>query len=226
MNLTLLIPCKNDKVNLIKVIYDIKKIYPNIPILVVTNNNNDFDFSLIKKFNNIRHLNQKLPGYGSALKVGIDNIHTKFFIIHNADGSFEVEIIKKMYDLSKKFNFVFCDRYIKNGGSEDDTILTLVGNKIFSKMSQYLLNIKLNDVLYTHVLCNTEITKSFNLERLDFTFCIELPYKVFKFHNSAISLPTVEKKRLSGKKNVNEFKDGFLILIYILKLFFLSFKKR
>tara|TARA_B100001063_G_C16605884_1_gene473203 strand:- start:113 stop:793 length:681 start_codon:yes stop_codon:yes gene_type:complete len=226
MNLTLLIPCKNDKNNLTKVITDIKKIYPNIEILVVTNNINDFDFSLIEKFNNIRQINQNKPGYGSALKTGIDNIHTKFFIIHNADGSFEVEIIQKMYDLSHQFNFVFCDRYIKNGGSYDDTILTFIGNKIFSKLSQYLLNIKLNDVLYTHVLCNTEITKSFVLKRSDFTFCVELPYKVFKFNNSAISLPTVEKKRISGKKNVNEFKDGFLILLYILKLFFLNFQKR
>ena len=33
-------------------------------------------------------------------------------------------------------------------------------------------------------------------------------------------LPSYEKKRIAGKKKVNAFKDGFLILIEMLKLFF------
>ena len=32
--------------------------------------------------------------------------------------------------------------------------------------------------------------------------------------------PSYEKKRIAGKKKVNAFKDGFLILIEMLKLFF------
>ena len=35
MELTILIPCKNDKINLIKVITDIRTIYHEIDILVV-----------------------------------------------------------------------------------------------------------------------------------------------------------------------------------------------
>ena len=158
-------------------------------------------------------------GYGAALIEGIENITTKFFIIHNADGSFETSKIKEMYDLSTIYDFVFCDRYIENSGSEDDTIITFIGNKIFSLISKYLLKINLNDVLYTHVLCNTQITKNFILKQLDFTFCIELPYNVFKFKHKVKSLNSYEKKRISGKKNVNELRDGFLILIYILKKF-------
>ena len=38
-----------------------------------------------------------------------------------------------------------------------------------------------------------------------------------------ISNPSYERSRLSGKKKVNEFKDGFLILLCILKMFI--FKK-
>ena len=35
------------------------------------------------------------------------------------------------------------------------------------------------------------------------------------------TLPSYEKKRISGVKKVSAFKDGFLILIEILKLFFM-----
>ena len=34
------------------------------------------------------------------------------------------------------------------------------------------------------------------------------------------SLPSYEKKRIAGIKKVNNFKDGFLILYEIIKLFF------
>ena len=226
MNLTILIPCKNDKLNLIHVVNEIKHKYPEIAILVILENENDFEHSLVQKFTNINYIIQKKPGYGSALIEGIKYINTKYFIIHNADGSFEVSKIKEMYDLTYSYDFVFCDRYMKNSGSEDDTILTFIGNKFFSFVCKYFLKINLNDVLYTHVLCNTKITKSFKLKQSDFTFCIELPYNVFRFNNSVKSLPTFEKKRLSGKKNVNEFKDGFLILIFILKTYILNLIKK
>jgi hypothetical protein len=65
----------------------------------------------------------------------------------------------------------------------------------------------------------TSAFKALNLERKDFCFCIELPvlakFKKYKF----ISKPAHERLRLSGKKKVNELKDGFLILLCILKMF-------
>ncbi len=226
MDLTILIPCKNDKINLIKVIKDIRKINHEIDILVVVEKKEDFEENILINHLNVRYVVQSKSGYGSALIEGIKNINTKFFVIHNADGSFEVCKIKEMYDLTKNYDFIFCDRYSKNGGSEDDTIITLIGNKFFSYITKLLLNIKLNDVLYTHVLCNTKYTKAFNLKQNDFTFCVELPYYVYKLKHKVKSIPSFEKKRLSGKKNVNEFKDGFLILFFILKTYFLNLINR
>ena len=37
--------------------------------------------------------------------------------------------------------------------------------------------------------------------------------------------PSYERPRISGKKKVNELKDGFLILISILRLLYLKMKK-
>tara|TARA_B110000037_G_C17107030_1_gene500280 strand:+ start:1884 stop:2564 length:681 start_codon:yes stop_codon:yes gene_type:complete len=226
MDLTILIPCKNDKLNLKHVINDIKNIHPEINIIVVAGGDDDFDVKLLNIYSNLSYIIQQKKGYGAAIIDGIEHITTKFFIIHNADGSFEVNKIREMYNLSKTYDFVFCDRYIDKGGSEDDTFITLFGNKVFTLMTKYLLNVNLNDVLYTHVLCNTKKTKNFMLKQLDFTFCIELPYLVFRFKNKVKSLHSYEKKRISGKKNVNEFKDGFLILIYILRIFFIKFFKK
>jgi hypothetical protein len=40
-------------------------------------------------------------------------------------------------------------------------------------------------------------------------------FKKYKF----ISKPSYERSRLTGKKKVNELKDGFLILLCIFKMF-------
>ena len=65
----------------------------------------------------------------------------------------------------------------------------------------------------------TSAFKFLDLKRNDFRFCIELPVltkiKKYKF----ISKPSYERSRLSGRKKVNEFKDGFLMLLCILKIF-------
>jgi hypothetical protein len=47
---------------------------------------------------------------------------------------------------------------------------------------------------------------------------VELPIKAKKMNLKYICLPSFERPRLAGKKKVNAFKDGFLILIEILSL--------
>ena len=47
---------------------------------------------------------------------------------------------------------------------------------------------------------------------------VELPIKAKKEKLNISSIPSFERKRIAGK-NVNEFKDGLLILIKMIKLF-------
>ena len=43
-----------------------------------------------------------------------------------------------MYKLIQTNDFVYTSRYEYGGGSEDDTIITLIGNKIFSTLGNLL----------------------------------------------------------------------------------------
>jgi len=72
-------------------------------------------------------------------------------------------------------------------------------------------------VLFTYVMGRTDAFNHLKLRNKDFTFCIELPVKA-KFNKfRSITLPSYERSRISGRKKVNEFKDGLLILISIIK---------
>jgi len=215
--LTLVIPAKDEVECLPRVLdelknFDCKKIII-IPEADLNTRNS------IKNFD-CKIITQKTDGFGSALILGIKEVETNFLCIFNADGSFDPQYLKNMYnELLNNRDFVFNSRYENSGGSDDDTFLTLVGNKIFTFICNLLFRLNISDVLFTYVMGKTLAFKSLNLKRKDFRFCIELPvlakFKKYKF----ISKPSYERSRLTGKKKVNELKDGFLILLCIFKMF-------
>ena len=59
-----------------------------------------------------------------------------------------------------------------------------------------------------------------NLRQKDFTLCVELPIKAKRNSLKISDIPSNEKSRIGGVKKVNEIKDGFLILVHMIKLFF------
>ena len=52
-------------------------------------------------------------------------------------------------------DFVFASRYEQNAGSEDDTLITLIGNKFFLNWENYLFYLKISDILYTYLMGRT-----------------------------------------------------------------------
>ena len=216
-DLTLIIPAKDEAVSLPKVLNELKNF--NCKILVSLQKDDEKTINAIKSFD-IKIHTQKGKGYGNSLIEGIYNCKTKYFCIFNADGSFESNDLYKMYKLIQINDFVYTSRYECGGGSEDDTIITLIGNKIFSTLGNILFSLNISDILYTYIMGRTECFKKLNMASADFRFCVELPIKMHLANMSYISMPSKEKKRIAGKKKVNAFKDGFLISIEILTLFF------
>ena len=220
-DLTLVIPAKNEAESLPVVLNELKNIEVNK--IVVLPEGDNLTLEAIKNFD-VKIIYQKGKGFGNALKFGITSVDTKYFCIFNADGSFDPIYLNELRNiLINGSDFVFSSRYLKNGGSEDDTFLTFIGNKFFTTFCNLLFKLNISDVLYTYVMGSTKAYKSLNMIYDDFSFCVELPIKA-KLKNYILThSPSFERSRIAGVKKVNEFKDGFLILISILKL--LKFKK-
>ncbi len=218
-NITLIIPAKNESESLPSVIKNLKKF--KFKIMVVLHKSDKKTIKSIQKFK-INIIYQNNNGYGDALIKGINSCHTKYFCIFNADGSFrpiEISKMKKLLD-KENLNFVFGSRYQKNSGSEDDTMLTLLGNFFFTSLGKIFFNLPITDILYTFVLGKTPDAKKLKLNQKNFSFCVELPIKAVQTNMLIKSSSSYEYKRIAGKKKVNEFIDGLKILIYMIKLFF------
>ena len=125
-----------------------------------------------------------------------------------------------MYNIIKNNDFVYATRYEEGGGSEDDTLVTLLGNKIFSKIGNIFFSLKISDILYTYLMGQTKSFKELNLDANDFRFCVELPIKMEVAKMKYVSIPSYEFKRIAGRKKVSAFKDGLLISLEMLRLFF------
>ena len=214
--INLIIPAKEKLTDLQRIIKPLIKRRQINKIILVLHKKPKIKFI---KHNKLKIIVQKEKGYGSAIKEGFKISKAKYSCIFNADGSFDINDINKMIKKSKMNDFIFASRYLKGGGSDDDNFITLIGNYIFSLMGRVLLNIDLSDILYTYVLCNTKKFNSLKIKNKDFRFCIELPFNVEKNKYSYTEIVSKEFKRKFGKKNVNEFKDGFLILTEIIKCF-------
>jgi glycosyltransferase involved in cell wall biosynthesis len=215
------IPAKNEAESLPAVLNELKN-FDCKKIIVIPKNDLSTQ-NAVKNFD-CKIILQESGGFGESLKQGIREVETNFLCIFNADRSFDPKYLKNMYkDLSNDCDFIFNSRYVKGGGSDDDTVLTYIGNRIFTFICNLLFNLNLSDVLFTYVMGKSSAFKSLDLKRKDFSICIELPVLAkFKKYKS-ISKPCHERARLRGTKKVNEFKDGFLILLCILKMF--VFKK-
>ena len=215
--LTLLIPANKEAESLPFFLKELGDY--NFEKLVVLQSEDVETIESISEFKDIKIYKQKNNGYGNALKEGLNQINTEFFCIINADGSMDPKYLDEMLKLCKNKDLVFASRYLKGGGSDDDDIITYIGNKCFSFIGNFLFNLKLSDILYTYIVGKTNSAKKLSLKYNDFRICVEIPI-IAKIKNlDCISLPSKERKRIGGEKKVNALKDGFLILTAIVKLF-------
>ncbi len=221
--LTLIIPAKKEAESLpifLKEINDLE-----FKKMIVLQKEDYETKKVLKNFKNIEVFEQVNNGYGNALIEGINNCKTKYCCIINADGSMDPKYLFEMKNLCAENDLVYGSRYQKpGGGSEDDDIITLIGNYLFTFLGNFLFNLKITDILYTYILGKTSSFKKLNLQNTDFRICVEIPIKSKMLNFRYICMPSYERKRIGGKKKVNPIKDGLLILFEIVK-YFLKIKK-
>ena len=219
--LTLVIPAKNEKESLPTVLDELKKY--DLKKLIVLEPSDKETINAIKEYD-CQLIYQSNKGYGDAIKLGIKNVKTDYFSIFNADGSFNPSELENMLELleSNQADVVFASRYEKGCGTQDDTIITFIGNFIFTKLGNIFFKLNVTDILYTYVIAKTDCIKKLDLKKNDFRLCVELPIKAKRAGINIKTSKSYERRRISGKKKVNAIRDGFYILLEMIRLFFVK----
>ena len=217
-NLTLIIPAKYEAETLPIFLEEIKNLGTKIKIVL-----EEDDKKTIESINSLENIEiqfQKKRGYGAAIIEGINECDTEYCCIINADGSMDPKYLSEMLTLCKNKDLVFCSRYEKYAGSDDDTLITLMGNKIFTFLGNLLFKLNITDILFTYIVGKTKSFKDLELSYLDFRLCVEIPIKAKKKSYEYMCVASYERSRIGGIKKVNALKDGFLILIGLISFLF------
>ena len=196
--LTLLIPANKEAESLPIFLKELEKY--KYRKLVVLQSEDKETIESISDFHDIKICVQEERGYGSALIEGIKKIDTEFFCIINADGSMHPKYLEEMLNLCKNQDLVFASRYLEGGGSDDDDFITFIGNKIFSLLGNIFFRLNLSDILYTYILGKTSSAKNLDLKYNDFRICVEIPILAKSKNYKFVSTPSMERKRIGGKK--------------------------
>ena len=220
-DLTLIIPAKEEKESLPVFLNELRNL--DFYKLVVLQKEDESTFNAISNIKDINILVQQNNGYGNALKEGISAVKTKYCCIINADGSMDPKYLGDKLTKCENRDFIFSSRYEKSAGSNDDDIVTLIGNKIFTFLGNFFFNLGISDILFTYILGKTEAFRRLDLSYSDFRICVEIPINAKKKNFNYDIIPSFERNRIGGKKKVNPIKDGFLILFAMVSLFFKKF---
>ena len=217
-NITLIIPAKKEPNALPIVLDELKIKYPDIKIFIVMDKDDYETLKSIKSYG-CKIIFQTGRGYGNAIREGLEQSNTLYSCIYYADGSTDPKYISIMQKkiLDQNLDLVFGSRYEKGANSFDDDFITRIGNFIFTFMGNFFMKLKISDLLFTYVFGKTSKFNEMKLKQNDYCLCIEIPFKAKKFKFKYSTVPCIERKRVADKKKVKAFKDGFKILIYMIK---------
>jgi glycosyltransferase involved in cell wall biosynthesis len=227
MNVSIIIPAKNEKLGLSKLLPNLKTIKSVFEIVVVNDGSTD-ETKQICHDNDVIVVNHPYSkGNGAAIKSGARAAKGDVFLFMDADGQHQLEDVLKLIKEFKqgRFDMVVGAR----GGESQASIARLFGNGMYNKIASYMTGHKIEDLTSGLRIVNAVKFKQFlYLLPNGFSYPTTCTMAFFRAGYSVKYVPIFTPKR-EGKSHINLFKDGsrfFLIIFKIgtlyspLKLFF------
>jgi glycosyltransferase involved in cell wall biosynthesis len=220
LRISVIIPARNERESLPAVLSELPRDRLH-EILVVDGHSTDGTPEVVRAAG-VKVVTQKGRGYGAGVVTGMKTAQGDLMTFMDADGSYDPEAIFRMQSLieNEGYDIVFCSRYRPESGSDDDTIIRLTGNMIFTALLRLMFGVKLSDALFFYALAKREVYQSIEWKSSDFALCVEIPIKVHRAGYRYTEIPSRERPRIGGDSKVNAFTDGFSILWAMIKMKF------
>lgn len=216
MRVSLIIPTLNEIDSIGRVLDSIPREFVD-EILIVDGHSTDGTQEVVKKMGYPVIL-QEGKGFGRGVATGIKYATGDVLIFLTADGSQNPQHIPRLLQkLLEGYDMVLASRYLPDGGSEDDTRLTRFGNKLFTFLCNRVYRSRFSDLLYFFMAVRKKVFDAVQLKSSGFEYCAELPIKTHLAGFKIGEIPSVEQKRREGRKKVKVLRDGWRILMKILK---------
>ena len=225
-NLTLLVPSKDDSLNLINNFQRIENYLisrvKNYEIIIISNGSSELDIKSINKLveKNIytTHLVYKKKGKGFAIKKGIQEAKYNNILFSDADFSVAIQEFDKFVENNKlKADLVIGSRKIKNSLNLNSPIRRKITGAVFTFLVRSLFNISVYDTQCGFKALSIDSFGKTRHKEDGFVFDVELILlaKLKKLEILEIPVKYIHQDR----STVNIYKDSIKMIIGIFRIF-------
>ncbi|MCF8299166.1 MAG: glycosyltransferase [Saprospiraceae bacterium] len=185
-------------------------------LIFVVNGPDDGSYDLAKKYadenKNIKTIISKEPGWGKAVKIGIQNAEGRLICYTNSARTNVDELLMILnYALVNNNNVVKANRIIR------ESLIRRIGSVIFNFENRTVFNTPIWDVNGTPKVFPEQILKEHEIYSEGDLIDAELIARCIKNHIPVIEIPIFSTDRISGKSTTS-FKSAFKMYFGIFKL--------
>jgi glycosyltransferase involved in cell wall biosynthesis len=222
LDATVVIPTLNEEKNMSELLPSLRRAgFSNI--VVIDGNSKDKTVEIAKRYGvNVIYQNGRGKGAALVQAFGHEYLKGKLIAMMDADGSMNPNELPAFIEALEVGNDVVKgSRNLNGGGSEDMSIIRRIGNTFFVVLTNLLWSANYTDLCYGFAVFRNDAVKKLypNLRSKNFEIEAEIFIKAKKLGLRIAEVPSIERKRRHGKSNLNALKDGFRILITIVREF-------
>lgn len=163
---------------------------------------------------------QKEKGAGAAFLEAMERVTGDIIIVFSPDGNSLPEAIPKLVEKMKEgYDIVIASRYLGGARSYDDDVVTALGNKMFTGLTNLLFNGKITDSLVMYRAYKRSVIKELKVNTKNSSWGGQLLFRALKKKMKVGEIPANEPARIGGVRKMQPLRNGLVELSMILKEF-------
>lgn len=226
---TVIIPAKNEEGN-IPILFEKLKNIDIDEIVFSVGLSKDKTLEVVKNIKNskpksqIKIHEQSKNGKANAIWESFDKVTGDVVAILDSDISVDPEELPKFFSIIENdyADFVNGTRLIYPMEKNSMRKINLIGNRAFQAIVSFIIGIKLSDSL-----CGTKVFKKDFISKVSWwqdeyslfdPFCdFDLLFTASYVGEKIVEYPIHYKSRIYGKTQISRFRDGFKLIVYLIK---------
>ncbi len=165
---------------------------------------------------------QKERGAGAAFLEAMRIVTGDIIIVFSPDGNSQPEAIPELVKkMGEGYDIVIASRYLDGAKSYDDDVITALGNKIFTGLTNLLFGGKITDSLVMYRAYKRSIIDELKVDAKCSSWGGQLLFRAMKKKLKVGEIPADEPARIGGIRKMQPLRNGLVELGMILKEFFI-----
>ena len=208
MSTTIIIPTKNEVKGIKTILPKLNKEWAD-EWLVIDGKSTDGTIEEAEKLG-FKVIQQNGNGLGDAYREGVKNSHSENVLFFSPDGNCIPDDIPKLIKKRDEgdYDIVQISRFGKKGTSEDDTLITGFGNRMFTFLVNVFFGGKFTDALFGFKIIKKNIFENLKLDGEFLTLEQQISIKSCKKHLKTFEIDGIEPKRIGGEAKMRPLTTG------------------